>query len=162
MVNTFRDTSLWIYVDYWAHLGLGNLGLGEGGEQLLDHLKLSHLHGVPVLLHLDVNAGKTELLLLEGVEDVVGDDAPHPVELPGQLQLLDKGAAHNGSGGSADASLQGWDAKLSWMQSSDPPNLPKILLEVHLAVEDDWAGGGGVLQHGNDLVEVLLGGSLRQ
>merc|ERR1719507_1316046 len=67
-----------------------------------------------------------------GVEDVVRDDAPHPVELPGQLQLLDEGTAHNGSGGSADASL---------------------------AVEDDWAGGGGVLQHGNDLVEVLLGGS---
>ena len=37
-----------------------------------------------------------------------------------------------------------------------------VHLEVHLAVEDDWAGGGGVLQHGNDLVEVLLGGSLRQ
>ena len=35
-----------------------------------------------------------------------------------------------------------------------------VHLEVHLAVEDDWAGGGGVLQHGNDLVEVLLGGSL--
>merc|ERR1719400_396465 len=76
--------------------------------------------------------GRRELLLLEGVEDVVGDDAPHPVELPGQLQLLHEGAAHNGSGGSADASL---------------------------AVEDDWAGGSGVLQHGNDLVEVLLGGS---
>ena len=101
-------------MDYWAHLGLGNLGLREGGKQLLDDLKLSHLHGVPVLLHLDVNAGKTELLLLEGVEDVVGDDAPHPVQLPGQLQLLHEGTAHNGSGGSADASLQ---------EISDPTNL---------------------------------------
>merc|ERR1719348_1759783 len=116
-------------VNQLVNLGLGNLGLREGGEQLLDDLKLSHLHSVPVLLHLDVNAGKAELLLLEGVEDVVRDDAPHPVQLPGQLQLLHEGTAHNGSGGSADASL---------------------------AVEDNWTGGCGVLQHGNDLVEVLL------
>merc|ERR1719348_2294015 len=119
-------------VNQLVNLGLGNLGLGEGSEQLLDHLKLSHLHRVPVLLHLDVNAGQTQLLLLEGVEDVVGDDAPHPVQLPSQLQLLHEGAAHNGSGGPADASL---------------------------AVEDNWAGGGGVLQHGNNLVKVLLSGS---
>ena len=89
-----------------SYLGLGHLGLGVGSEQLLDHLELAHLHRVPVLLHLDVDAGQTELLLLERVEDVVGDDSPHPVQLPGQLQLLDEGAADDGGGGSADASLQ--------------------------------------------------------
>merc|ERR1719516_366193 len=132
VLNTSSTRGRGSKVNQLVNLGLGNLGLREGGKQLLDDLKLSHLHCVPVLLHLDVNAGKAELLLLEGVEDVVGDDAPHPVQLPGQLQLLHEGTAHNGSGGSADASL---------------------------AVEDNWAGGGGVLQHGNNLVKVLLGGS---
>merc|ERR1719300_724905 len=130
VLNTSSTRGRGSEVNQLVNLCLGNLGLGECSEQLLDDLKLSHLHSVPVLLHLNVNAGQAQLLLLEGVEDVVGDDAPHPVQLPGQLQLLDKGAAHNGSGGSADASL---------------------------AVEDDWAGGGGVLQHGNNLVKVLLG-----
>merc|ERR1719175_294781 len=132
VLNTSSTRGRGSQVNQLVNLGLGNLGLGECSKQLLDDLKLSHLHGVPVLLHLDVNAGQAQLLLLEGVEDVVGDDAPHPVQLPGQLQLLHEGAAHNGSGGSADASL---------------------------AVEDDWAGGGGVLQHSNNLVKVLLGGS---
>merc|ERR1719391_587169 len=132
VLNTSSTRGRGSQVNQLVNLGLGNLGLGECSEQLLDDLKLSHLHGVPVLLHLNVNAGQAQLLLLEGVEDVVGDDAPHPVQLPGQLQLLHKGAAHNGGGGSADASL---------------------------AVEDDWAGGGGVLQHGNNLVKVLLGRS---
>merc|ERR1740131_328311 len=120
-------------VDQLINLGLGHLGLGVGSEELLDHLELAHLHRVPVLLHLDVDAGQTELLLLEGVEDVVRNDSPHPVQLPGQLQLLDERAADDGGGGSADASL---------------------------AVEDDGAGGGGVLQHRNDLVKVFLGGGL--
>ena len=142
------------------YLGLGNLGLGECSEQLLDDLKLSHLHGVPVLLHLNVNAGQAQLLLLEGVEDVVGDDAPHPVQLPGQLQLLHEGAAHNGGGGSADASLQDWDANLSELDTK-LQIFPKLRLnECHLAVKDDWAGGCGVLQHGHNLVKVLLGRSL--
>merc|ERR1719300_905016 len=132
VLNTSSTRGRGSQVNQLVDLGLGNLGLGECSEQLLDDLKLSHLHGVPVLLHLNVNAGQAQLLLLESVEDVVGDDAPHPVQLPGQLQLLHEGAAHNGSGGSADASL---------------------------AVEDDWAGGCGVLQHGNNLVKVLLGGS---
>ena len=121
-----------------------------GSKQLLDHLELSHLHRVPVLLHLDVDAGQTELLLLEGVEDVVGDDSPHPVQLPGQLQLLDEGAADDGGGGSADASLQ--RDTVIVIQTEKP--------QEHLAVEDDGAGGGGVLQHRNDLVKVFLGGGL--
>ena len=120
-----------------------------GGQQLLDHLELSHLHRVPVLLHLDVDAGQTELLLLEGVEDVVGDDSPHPVQLPGQLQLLDEGAADDGGGGSADASLQRYIVIVI-----------KQRRQEHLAVEDDGAGGGGVLQHRHDLVKVLLGRGL--
>merc|ERR1719462_27245 len=132
VLNTSSTRGRGSEVNQLVNLGLGNLGLGESSEQLLDDLKLSHLHGVPVLLHLNVNAGQAQLLLLEGVEDVVGDDAPHPVQLPGQLQLLHEGAAHNGGGGPADASL---------------------------AVEDDWAGGGGVLKHSNNLVKVLLGGS---
>merc|ERR1719391_1552895 len=132
VLNTSSTRGRGSEVNQLVNLGLGNLGLWECSKQLLDDLKLSHLHGVPVLLHLNVNARQAQLLLLEGVEDVVGDDAPHPVQLPGQLQLLHEGAAHNGSGGSADASL---------------------------AVEDHWAGGGGVLQHGNNLVKVLLGGS---
>merc|ERR1719381_184094 len=107
VLNTGSTRGRGSQVNQLVNLGLGNLGLGECSEQLLDDLKLSHLHGVPVLLHLDVNAGQAQLLLLEG-------------------------AAHNGSGGSADASL---------------------------AVEDNWAGGSGVLQHGNNLVKVLLGGS---
>ena len=69
-------------------------------------LELSCHHGVLLGGCFDVDAGQTELLLLEGVEDVVGDDSPHPVQLPGQLQLLDEGAADDGGGGSADASLQ--------------------------------------------------------
>merc|ERR1719391_956986 len=132
VLNTSSTGGRGSEVNQLVNLGLGTLGLGECSKQLLDDLKLSHLHRVPVLLHLDVNAGQAQLLLLEGVEDVVGDDAPHPVQLPGQLQLLDEGAAHNGGGGSADASL---------------------------AVEDDWTGGGGVLQHGHNLVKVLLGRS---
>merc|ERR1719365_428219 len=132
VLNTSSTRGRGSQVNQLVNLGLGNLGLGECSKQLLDDLKLSHLHSVPVLLHLNVNAGQAQLLLLEGIEDVVGDDAPHPVQLPGQLQLLYEGAAHNGSGGSADASL---------------------------AVEDNWARGGGVLQHGNNLVKVLLGGS---
>merc|ERR1719300_1026389 len=129
VLNTSSTRGRGSEVNQLVNLGLGNLGLGECSKQLLDDLKLPHLHGVPVLLHLNVNAGQAQLLLLEGVKDVVGDDAPHPVQLPGQLQLLDEGAAHNGSGGSADASL---------------------------AVEDNWTGGGGVLQHGNNLVLEVL------
>merc|ERR1719381_460175 len=105
VLNTSSTRGRGSQVNQLVNLGLGNLVLGECSEQLLDDLKLPHLHGVPVLLHLDVNARQAQLLLLEGVEDVVGDDASHPVQLPGQLQLLHEGAAHNGSGGSADGSI---------------------------------------------------------
>ena len=111
------------------YLSLGNLGSGIGGQKLLDNLELSHLHGVPVLLNLEVNPGKTELLLLEGVKDVIGNNSPHSVQLPGKLELLDKGGGHHGGGGPGDAGL---------------------------AIEDDGAGGGGVLQHGHDLIKVSL------
>merc|ERR1719420_2794847 len=86
-----------------------------------------------VVLDLEVNPGKAELLLLEGVKDVIGNNSPHSVQLPGQLELLDKGGGHHGGGGPGDAGL---------------------------AVEDDGAGGGGVLQHGHDLVKVGLNGGL--
>merc|ERR1719420_2743523 len=86
-----------------------------------------------VVLDLEVDTGKAELLLLEGVKDVIGNNSPHSVQLPGQLELLDKGGGHHGGGGPGDASL---------------------------AFEDDGAGGGGVLQHGHDLVEVGLHWSL--
>merc|ERR1719420_1482036 len=86
-----------------------------------------------VVLDLEVDTGKAELLLLEGVKDVIGNNSPHSVQLPGQLELLDKGGGHHGGGGPGDAGL---------------------------AVEDDGAGGGGVLQHGHDLVKVGLDGGL--
>merc|ERR1719420_841692 len=86
-----------------------------------------------VVLDLEVNPGKAELLLLEGVKDVIGNNSPHSGQLPGQLELLDKGGGHHGGGGPGDAGL---------------------------AVEDDGAGGGGVLQHSHDLVKVGLNGGL--
>ena len=116
-------------VDQFVHLSLGDLGSRVGSQQLLDHLELSHLHGVPVLLHLKVNPGQAELLLLESIQNVVRDDSPHSVQLPGELELLHEGGGDHGGGGPADAGL---------------------------AVEDDGAGGGGVLQHRHDLVEVGL------
>ena len=115
------------------YLSLGDLGIGVGGQKLLDNLELAHLHGVPVLLDLEVDAGKAELLLLEGVKDVVRDNSPHSVQLPGELELLDEGGGDHGGGGPGDASL---------------------------AVEDDGAGGGGVLEHGHNLVIVGLDGGL--
>merc|ERR1719420_2728117 len=86
-----------------------------------------------VVLDLEVDTGKAELLLLEGVKDVIRNDSSHSVQLPGQLELLDKGGGDHGGGGAGDAGL---------------------------AVEDDGAGGGGVLQHGHDLVKVGLNGGL--
>ena len=49
-----------------------------GGQELLDHLELAHLHGVPLLLHLNVDAGQAQLLLLQGIQDIIGHNAPHP------------------------------------------------------------------------------------
>merc|ERR1719420_2829109 len=86
-----------------------------------------------VVLDLEVDTGKTQLLLLESVKNVVRNDSSHSVQLPGQLELLDKGGGDHGGGGAGDAGL---------------------------AVEDDGAGGGGVLQHGHDLVKVGLDGGL--
>ena len=128
--STWRRSS---EVNQLVNLSLGNLGGWVGGKELLDNLKLTHLHGVAVLLNLKVNSGKTQLLLLESVKNVVRNDSSHSVQLPGQLELLDKGGGDHGGGGAGDAGL---------------------------AVEDDGAGGGGVLQHGHDLVKVGLDGGL--
>ena len=38
------------------YLSLGDLGSRVGGQKLLNDLELSHLHGVPVLLNLEVDA----------------------------------------------------------------------------------------------------------
>ena len=63
------------HVDELVDLGLGHLGLGEGREELEDDLEVSVQHGVPLWGRLEVDSGKTELLLLQGLQDVVGDDA---------------------------------------------------------------------------------------
>merc|ERR1719264_265400 len=57
------------------------------------------------------------------------DNSPHSVQLSGELELLDEGGGDHGGGGPGDAGL---------------------------AVEDDGAGGGGVLEHGHNLVIVGL------
>merc|ERR1719370_213228 len=85
--------------------------------------------GRPNFLDLDVNAGKTQLLLLKSIKNVIGNDSSHSVKLSGELELLDEGGTDDGGGGAADAGL---------------------------AVGDDGAGGGGVLQHGHDLVKVCF------
>merc|ERR1712198_193049 len=120
-------------VNQFVNLSLGNLGSGMSCKQLFDHVEYTHLHGIAVLLNVNIDAGKTEFLLLQCVKNVIRNNAAHSVQLPGQLQLLHQGADHNRGGGARDASL---------------------------AVENDRAGGGGVLQHGDNLVEVLLGGGL--
>merc|ERR1719468_1371909 len=117
-----------------VNLSLGDLGLlGELFQELLDDIELSHQHGVPVLLDLDIDAGEAELLLLQGVQDVVGDNASHSLQLDTKLQLLDEGGCDNSGGGSGDTAL---------------------------AVEDDGGGGRGALQHGDNLVKVGLSGGL--
>ena len=63
------------HVDELVDLGLGDLGLGACGQELEDDLEVSVEHGVPLWGSLDVNSGETQLLLLEGLQDVVGDDA---------------------------------------------------------------------------------------
>ena len=122
-----------LQLPFYLYLSLGDLGSRVGGQKLLDNLELSHLHGVPVLLNLEVDAGKAELLLLEGVKDVIRDNSPHSVQFPGELELLDEGGGDHGGGGPGDAGL---------------------------AVEDDGAGGCGVLEHGHNLVKVGLDGGL--
>merc|ERR1719468_1202870 len=117
-----------------VNLSLGDLGLlGELFQELLDDIELSHQHGVPVLLDLDIDAGEAQLLLLQGVQDVLGNNASHSLQLDTKLQLLDEGGCDNSGGGSGDTAL---------------------------AVEDDGGGGGGALQHGANLVKVGLGGGL--
>ena len=120
-------------IDQFVDLSLSNLCLWEGSKKLLDDLKLSHLHGISVLLNFNVNAGKTQLLLLESIKNVIGNNSTHSVELSGELEFLDKCGTDNSCGGTADTSL---------------------------TIEDDRARGGCVLEHGDNLVKVCLLGCL--
>jgi len=120
-------------INKFINLGFGNLGSGEGIKKFFDDFKFSHLHSVAVFLDFNIDAGKSQLLLLKSIKNVIRDDTPHSVQFSGQLELLDEGSADNGGGGAADSCL---------------------------AVEDDWARGGGVLEHGDNLVKVGFLGSL--
>merc|ERR1719228_2195061 len=116
-------------VNQLVYLSLGNLGSREGLQQFFDDVKLTHLHRVSVLLNLDINTGEAELLLLEGVQDIIGNNTSHSLQLSAELKLLEDTSNDNTSGGSGDTSL---------------------------AVEHNRAGSGGLLQQGNNLVKVLL------
>merc|ERR1719419_1544131 len=72
VLNTSSTRGRGSKVNQLVNLGLGNLGLGECSEQLLDDLKLSHLHGVPVLLHgIDTEVQEDRIAMQMGEFEVI-------------------------------------------------------------------------------------------
>merc|ERR1719419_198205 len=72
VLNTSSTRGRGSKVNQLVNLGLGNLGLGECSKQLLDDLKLSHLHGVPVLLHgIDTEVQEDRIAMQMGEFEVI-------------------------------------------------------------------------------------------
>ena len=62
---------------------------------------------------LGVDAGEPELLLPEGVQDVVGHDSLHVVDLGRELELLYQTGDHHGSGCAGNSALRNNIAKMN-------------------------------------------------
>ena len=64
-----------------THLRLGELGLRVLLDERLDDVELAHDERVLLGQRVGVDAGQAQLLLLERLQDVVGHDALHLVQL---------------------------------------------------------------------------------
>ena len=69
-----------------TNLRLGELGLWVLLDERLDDVELAHDEGVLLGQRVGVDAGQTKLLLLERLQDVVGHDPLHLVQLRRQLR----------------------------------------------------------------------------
>ena len=71
-------------------LRLCQFGLWVFLDEGLDDVELAHDEGVLLGQRVRVDAGQAELFLLERLQDVVGHDALHLVQLRRQLRLVGK------------------------------------------------------------------------